>query len=293
MDDHTLGPRPAAARRNAPAKALDRLCLHLAEEGAFGIADAFDPGMIRLVGTRNGVARILATLPVSVAEQAISEDIAVWSASEHGAAKLRATEAGLARAARLSSSPDIDSFQQQHVFREIVEIAADGGKRRVIRNVAESPLAWLRQHQSKGEGLMIGEAEFAAGERLRIDLDRALMLPRVTANWNAAVASRPRGGADIAFIADATLAARQRAERALAAVGSEFSGLLIDVCGFLKGLSRIESERRWPARSAKVVLALALRRLATHYGLSNTAIGQAQSEGIEAWLAEGARPLMS
>ena len=86
------------------------------------------------------------------------------------------------------------------------------------------------------------------------------------------------------------MAARARFDRAVTEVGPEFSGILIEACCFLKGLETIEPERLWPARSAKLVLQLALAALARHFGLSETAAGADGSRIIRSWGADGYRP---
>lgn len=137
----------------------------------------------------------------------------------------------------------------------------------VLANLAESPLGPLARRKGRDGRPFLTGTEYEAGERLRSDYTRGRIMPRLGANWIASVASGRRSGSGggVAELTDAALAARQRVENAIAAVGPELSGVLIDVCCFLKGLEQVEAERGWPVRSAKIVLKTALAALARHY----------------------------
>lgn len=199
-------------------------------------------------------------------------------------AEFTLTSGGAARYRRQQASASGDGFRRQHM--DVVLKHHPAADAMVAVNEAESPLLWLHRRQGRGGRALIGDAEFAAGERLRSDLTIACSLPRLTANWERTAS----GGAVGLTPTEAMLAARQRVDRAMQAVGPEFSGLLTDVCGFLKGMDQLERERGWPARSAKVVLVLALAALARHYGLSNEATGAAGRGKPQMWGAGDYRP---
>jgi len=161
-------------------------------------------------------------------------------------------------------------------------------------NDAESPLAWLRRRKDKDGRPMLGAAEFEAGERLRADYTFGQLMPSVTSRWSPmGGGSRPNGAMSLAGadLQDNALAARERVRRALADVGPELSDILIDVCCHLKGVETAERDQGWPLRSAKVVLQLALTRLARHYGLPpQVAEGRAGQPRIRQWGSDDFRP---
>jgi hypothetical protein len=146
-------------------------------------------------------------------------------------------------------------------------------------------------HKGRDGRALIEPVQLLAGERLRAEFTRAHLMPRITSNWSAAVASGARGASPASFT-EAVIGARQRVRGALESVGPEFSGLLVDVCCFLKRLELVETERSWPPRSAKVVLQLGLDRLARHYGLHDRASGKARA-AVRTWLAEDAEFVVS
>jgi Domain of unknown function (DUF6456) len=191
-----------------------------------------------------------------------------------GPARMHADEAG------------VDRLRAQHLELGRRQIHGPSGVTEVTVDEAESPLAWLARRKGRDGRALIDPVQLLAGERLRAEFTRAQLMPRITANWSAPVADGRRGASAGAFT-ETVVAARQRVRHALEAVGPEFSGLLVDVCCFLKGLAEIERERNWPSRSAKVVLQLGLDRLARHYGLSAEARGRGGA-GLRTWLADDA-----
>ncbi|MBB5711942.1 DUF6456 domain-containing protein [Sphingomonas xinjiangensis] len=156
-------------------------------------------------------------------------------------------------------------------MRELVERGWDEGRvepgpprrggRRVTVNLGESPLGWLR---SRGH---VDARQFEAGERLRADYEMASLGARVTMRWDTSPRSPGRGGPEALDPTLAQIAAKRRFDAALAAVGPGLGDVLWRVVCAGEGLAVAEKGLGWPARAGKLVLGLALDRLAAQYGL--------------------------
>lgn len=154
---------------------------------------------------------------------------------------------------------------QSHALPTTEKIETSEGDKYTI-NPAESPLAILYRRKKADGETFISDNEFQAGERLRADFTRGSLMPSMTMRWDMGMVGGGQGGpGGMAELNDIALASRMRVERALEAVGPELSGVLIDVCCFLKGLEQVERERRWPVRSAKMMLKVGLSILHRHY----------------------------
>jgi len=181
------------------------------------------------------------------------------------------TEVGRARLKRISQDKtsrqnDISGFRAQHMELNQSEVMIGGASHTVLINDAESPLTRLRRMKAPSGGTWLDDAAFAAGERLRSDFTHGKMMQRTTSSWNFGPSMSDRGGPSGSNITDQAMDARARLERALEVVGPELAGVVMDVCCFLKGLENVERERRWPPRSAKLMLRTGLNLLARHYG---------------------------
>ena len=145
----------------------------------------------------------------------------------------------------------------------VVLPGARRGGRRVAVNLGESPLGWL---MARG---LVSERQFVAGERLRADWTAAQLAPRVTMRWDAGPSSRtargPGGAIDPTV---AQISAKRRFEAASSAIGPGLGDIAWRVICAGEGLEAAERGLGWPKRAGKLVLTMALDRLAEHYGIT-------------------------
>jgi len=268
-----------AATLDADAARLLRI---LGQAGAYAIRDPLDETCLVARTGGSGVSLGAGRFPAMAGEALLAADLA--EAGGGPRARLTLSAAGRARLRRQEASGG-GHHSNLRFLAQHTDIEGREGEDRPLRDASESPLAWMARRRGRDGEPLIDAACFEAGERLRRDLTTAALVPRLGARFGEA---RVDGGGprDPAAASDAIVAARQRVRQALAAVGDDLSGLLIDLCGFLKGLERIEAERRWPARSAKVVIRIALSRLAEHYGLEREARGR-ESGRMRLWRDDG------
>jgi hypothetical protein len=133
-------------------------------------------------------------------------------------------------------------------------------RRSVTVNVAESPLTWLHAHGHLEDRL------FDAGERLRTDYERAHLSPSITMRWDPV---RIKTTGDIGLTGgEKQIAARQRFEGACAAAGKGLEDILWRVVCAGQTLPEAEKALNWPTRSGKLVLKLALDRVADFYRIA-------------------------
>lgn len=129
--------------------------------------------------------------------------------------------------------------------------------RSVTVNLAESPLSWLHARGHLDDRL------FEAGERLRADYERAQLSSGVTMRWDPV---RIRSTGDVGLKpTERQVAARARFDGAIGAAGKGLEDILWRVVCACEALPAAEKELSWPARSGKLVLRIALDRVADFY----------------------------
>ncbi len=164
---------------------------------------------------------------------------------------------------------DKQDFSSQHRLLEEVDMIEDDGKliKRTV-NLAESPLGWLRRRGGAQGKPYLEDHEYTAGERLREDYWRSDLSSRISGSIWDKQGTGSKGYHTEAFqnASASALDAKKRLLKALDAVGYPLNRVLVGACLREQGLDALEQAERWPRRSAKIILKLALGRLAHHYG---------------------------
>lgn len=132
------------------------------------------------------------------------------------------------------------------------------GRRGVTVNLSESPLGWLH---ARGH---LSDAQFAAGELLRGDWERAQLSPGVAMRWDV-VRIRGSGGESGLNATERQISARARFKGATEAAGPDLADILWRVVCAGETLPDAERGLAWPVRSGKLVLRIALDRVARFY----------------------------
>lgn len=158
---------------------------------------------------------------------------------------------------------------REHVERKLTSegpVRGRGGStsrrgRSVTVNLRESPVSWLHAHGH------LSERQFDAGERLRADWERSQLSPSVTMRWDPVRIKGNPGDRDLTA-SERQIAAKARFDGAVAAAGPGLSDVLWRVVCAGETLPDAERALAWPARSGKLVLKLALDRVADFYRIN-------------------------
>lgn len=133
-------------------------------------------------------------------------------------------------------------------------------------SLPDTPVVALARRRDPAGGPFLERPLVRAAERIQDDFELAQMEPRRGQNWGNFLTAgidgtEPRGLP--AF--DGAAAARDRVNAALRDLGPGLGDVVLECCCKLQGLETAEKKLGWSARSAKIVLRIALQRLKAHY----------------------------
>ncbi|MDD2869817.1 DUF6456 domain-containing protein [Neomegalonema sp.] len=256
----------------AEAEARGRLPF-LARPGAWICQNSEGSGGIFERGRSGRGFRPVRISAAGIAEMARRDWIAPGLRLAEGRAWL-VTAAGASAAARLKAEgrrgaePGASFREARRIEAEKLFPAGPGEKVEKLKvNLGESPVGWLARRKGPDGAPFLTSAEVEAAERLRVDYERGHMGARVTQDWRgfltAGTSAGPGGGRESLSLS--AEAARGRVMAALKAMGPDLSDAAFRVCCQLEGLEIMERDLGMPARSGKLAVKWALKRLVAHY----------------------------
>ncbi len=227
-----------------------RILRRLAEPGAcLAVAEGMEKAVV-VREARDGQTIRTGTLDRQVAEAMALRD---WIAASSTGRIARYRITGAGRAA----------------LRDFLSREAAGGgageaedpDQRARYGVTETPILVLARRRDKDGAPFLTPELVRAGERLREEFEIAVMSGEPTEGWESFLYDPSPEGPD----GPGTTGAQARLAAALAELGPGLGDVTLRVCCRLEGLETVEKQMGWAARSGKIVLRIALQRLARHF----------------------------
>ncbi|KPA22671.1 hypothetical protein shim_09580 [Shimia sp. SK013] len=255
-------PEAATLQREA-RRILARLCetgavLAVAEgmENAVVVRDMSQGETLRTATVAQGVAQAMALKDwIQSSGQGKVRRYSITAGGRAALNRMLADEANIAQGFAEAQ----DTFAPSGALQPSVT-----GTRPVRFTAAESPLVALSRRKDKEGAPFLDTGLVAAGERLREDFELAQMGTERTQMWHAFLRDTGR----VAYATNGTDAAelaRLRVSDALCDLGDGLADVALRCCCYLEGLETVEKQLGWSARSAKIVLRIALGRLRDHH----------------------------
>lgn len=254
--------REPQTSRSTPADGETVRILHrLAEPGA---CLALAPGMENGVVVRETGA---ATERMAIVNRGIAEAMALkdWIAcSRQGrVARYRITDTG--RDALLNMTPESDTDTARN------RPGSAPSATRPASATAEAPLVLLSRRRNPDGSRFLSPEQVAAGERLREDYELARLASSTARDWDRIVADAPAQPPGFGEAPARFDSADDRVSAALRSLGPGLGDVTLRCCCLLEGMEATERRMGWSARSGKIVLRIALQRLADHYAAQGDA----------------------
>ena len=173
------------------------------------------------------------------------------------------------------------SFADQH--RQI-SVQTNG----VRKNLAHGTLGTLTIGKNGAPPFML-QHHVEAARRVEKLVELAQMRQRTTMSYDPTRVGDTSGSSCVGpELGERAIDARNALNLCLGKLPSDCADVVLDVCGLQKGLQLVEQERRWPRRSAKMILRVGLEQVAAHFGLIASVTGS-QSNKPRQWMQHGFR----
>lgn len=270
--------RPDAMSEDEVRREAKKFLRRLSEPGAF-LLIAQGTEKAGIFCSANDYTRPIAMPTVGVAAEFLRRDwikarsrgstSVRYRITDTGRSFLRRSLADERRAPGMAEAPTPFQAQHMEMGEKLFADKLTGKPEARQVNLGESPVGWLARRKGPDGKAFLTIEEVDAAEKLRTDFEMAQIGPSVAQDWRKFLTPGDRlSGTPVAGTpGDGAMMARDRVMKALSELGPGLADVALRTCCFLEGLETCERRMGWSARSAKVVLKLALQRLTEHYGL--------------------------